>query len=296
MISAMKKFVLATSALALGLYAPVGAEETSNAVRPGPALWKIADDDTTIYLFGTVHILPKETAWFDGRVEAAFTASDELVTEVDMLAAGGLQQEAPAQALLPAGQTLRGLMNQEDRAEYEAALIALGLPPGALDRFDPWFAAINLGMIPAVRKGYHPNHGVDMALTQMAGTKRRSGLETIEFQLDMFDSTPMELQLFYLDRTVEQLPEAGETIDAMIIDWLAGDTVGLAAIMNAAFVDPEAYEWLITRRNRKWADWIDARLDEPGTVFVAVGAGHLAGPGSVQEQLAEHGIETLRLQ
>ncbi|HSG34351.1 MAG TPA: TraB/GumN family protein, partial [Sphingomonadaceae bacterium] len=213
-------------------------------------------------------------------------------------AAGGPQQGAPPQALLPEGQTLRSLMGEEDRVEYEAALATLELPPGALDRFDPWFAGINLGMLTVVRKGYNPNAGADMALTKLAQEqgKDRAGLETAEFQLDMFDSTPIDLQLFYLDRTVEQLPRASDTIDTMLADWLAGNTEALAAVMNAGFEDPAAYEWLITRRNRNWAGWIDQRLDQPGVVFVAVGAGHLAGLGSVQEQLDELGIEVERVQ
>ena len=33
----------------------------------GPALWKVSDEDTTIYLFGTVHVLPSDLVWYDAE-------------------------------------------------------------------------------------------------------------------------------------------------------------------------------------------------------------------------------------
>jgi uncharacterized protein len=53
---------------------------------------------------------------------------------------------------------------------------------------------------------------------------------------------------------------------------------------------------LLVRRNKAWAQWIRARLDQPGTAFIAVGAGHLGGEGSVQDQLKALGVESARVQ
>ncbi|WP_343807329.1 TraB/GumN family protein [Alteraurantiacibacter aestuarii] len=253
----------------------------------------MSDEDTTIYLFGTVHILPPQLEWMDARITAAFEASDELVTEVDMTEMQEAAQRTLVLAQLPEGQSLRGLMTDDDRAEYEAALTGMGLPVAALDGFEPWFATVNLGLLPALRAGYNPESGVDLALTSMAGGKRTTGLETIEFQLGLFDSMPMDQQLTALDRAVEQMPNALETIDTMVGNWMSADTVALAEIINAEFSDPDAYDWFIGNRNRNWAQWIDDRLDQPGTVFIAVGAGHLAGRDSVQDLLAARGIATV---
>ena len=82
---------------------------------PGPALWQVADDDTTIYLFGTVHALPKDKPWFDSRIERAFTSADELVTEIDVASAAASAGALQSAGMLPEGQTLRGLMTPEDR-------------------------------------------------------------------------------------------------------------------------------------------------------------------------------------
>ena len=82
----------------------------------------------------------------------------------------------------------------------------------------------------------------------------------------------------------------------MVDAWKRGDADSLARLMNEEEDEPELMERLLTNRNKAWADWVKARLDKPGTVFVAVGAGHLAGNGSVQEQLATRGIATTRVQ
>ena len=56
----------AAAALAFaGACATTPPEPVAPAV-PGPALWKVADKDTTIYLFGTVHALPKDVPWMRG--------------------------------------------------------------------------------------------------------------------------------------------------------------------------------------------------------------------------------------
>lgn len=61
-------------------------------------------------------------------------------------------------------------------------------------------------------------------------------------------------------------------------------------------IDRAMYDALLVKRNRAWAAWLDTRLETPGTVMVAVGAGHFAGPGSVQEMLAERDLVLERVQ
>src|SRR5690606_24862456 len=128
------------------LTACVTAETPPRGAIPGPALWQLADEDTTIYLFGTVHALPKDKDWFDSRIERAFASADELVTEVDISDVAASGEALQRAGMLPEGQTLRGLMTPENRMEYEAALVALGLPVEALDRLEPWFAAMTLSL------------------------------------------------------------------------------------------------------------------------------------------------------
>ena len=296
----LKWFARATGALALtlagGCTQANSEEPASLAAAPeaGPALWKLTDEDTTIYLFGTVHALPGEIDWYDTRIASAFDASDELVTEIAM------NNQATAQALvgsamLADGQTLRALMSEGDRTEYEAVMSDLGLPPAALDPYEPWLAAMNLSMLPLMQSGIDPAAGVDMVLTQAGETKTKAALETIEQQIALFDEMPMDAQLAFLDSTVEAVPEAASTLRELIDLWVVGDADGLAAKMNEGISDPALYDRLLVQRNANWVNWIEDRLAQPGTVFIAVGAGHLAGADSVQEQLGRRGFEVERV-
>lgn len=271
------------------------ARQAPEASRP--ALWKVADDDTTIYLFGTVHALPDGIYWYIGKVADSFNQSQELVTEI--LESGDEGRSAVlATAVLPQDKTLRGLMGDAERAAYERALAKMNLQPGALDRFKPWYAAIYLATRPILDQGYNPANSVETTLAAQAKAMSRphTALETAEYQLGLFDSLPQEVQLRYLAEVVRTMPEAKNEIAGMVEAWKKGDAEELARIMNKDENEPALMEKLLYARNRTWAQWIRARLDRPGTVFVAVGAGHLAGEGSVQDDLGKMGIASTRLQ
>ncbi len=292
----LKRFLATTvAALSLGASACASVHTPPPGAVPGPALWQVADEDTTIYLFGTVHALPEGKNWFDGRIERAFNSADELVTEIDVSSAASSAQALQAASALPEGQTLRALMTDENRQQYEAALVGLGLPVEALDKYEPWFAAMTLSLLPLLRSGYQTQSGVELSLNGRAGDKTRGALETIEQQVDLFDTLPQEAQLAFLDGTVEKLDDATSTLDAMVAEWLEGDALALAGLLNAELTDPVLYDRLLTSRNANWAAWIENRLEQPGTVFIAVGAGHLAGAGSVQEQLKDRGLKVRRV-
>lgn len=292
-----KRLIASAVALSLGLSGCAPPVETlPPGATPGPALWQVSDEDTTIYLFGTVHALPRDKNWFDSRIERAFNASEELVTEIDMTNAAATTQALQAQAQLPEGQTLRGLMTPDDRMEYEAALVTLGVPVETLDRYKPWFAAMTLALLPLLRSGYDTQSGVEASLGSRAGAgKKRGALETVGEQIMLFDGMPVEAQLSFLDQTVEQIPKATNTLDAMVAEWIEGDAVELARLMNAELTDPVLKDRLLIQRNANWADWIRQRLEQPGTVFIAVGAGHLAGEGSVQDQLRKRRVRVTRV-
>lgn len=264
-----------------------------------PAMWQVSDQDTTIYLFGTIHALPQGINWFGGAVAAAFDGSAELVTEIVEADPAQMQAAVMAKAMLPAGQTLRAMLTVPQRKAYEAALAAYGIPGPTFDRYKPWYVAVFLSALPVLRDGYASENGVEHLLDARAKAQRRahSALETAEYQLGLFDSLPQATQLRYLVEVVADLPTAKNELDAMVEAWKRGDADSLARLMNDDENDaPELMERLLTNRNKAWADWVKTRLDRPGVVFVAVGAGHLAGAGSVQEQLATRGIATSRVQ
>ncbi len=280
--------VLALPGCATDLYAP-----DPNYVAP--AMWQVSDEDTTIYLFGTVHALNEDAQWFAGPIEQAYLASDELVTEIEM---GNPEADARAiveRAPLAEGQNLRELMAPENRAQYEDTMVRLGVPVEALDRYEPWYAAMALTLLQAQTRGFDADAGADAALAAKAEGKTRSALETVDEQIALFDALPMDAQLTFLDETVESMASPVDILAVMIDKWLQGDATALAAMMNEEIDDPVLYDRLLTARNARWADWIKRRMEQPGTVFVAVGAGHLAGKGSVQDMLRKRGLKVRRV-
>ena len=265
----------------------------------GPALWKVYDEDTTVYLFGTVHALPKEVNWYKGDVAAALASSDMLITEIMTTpeTPAMMQTILMEKGILPEGKTLRAMLNDEQRATYDAAMVKLGLPEAAFDRFEPWYASMMLSILPLMKQGYSPESGVEAVLTKEGGeAKKRGELETVAFQMSVFDDLPLDSQIKFLVQAAEGVDTIKPMLDKMVAEWLEGDADGLAALMNEGLSDPVLADRLLYQRNANWASWIDDRLDTPGTVFIAVGAGHLAGSKSVQDALMDRGITTHRVQ
>ena len=108
------------------------ATATTSQVYAHPALWKVSDADTTIYLFGTIHILPDGVHWFGGPVQKAFDTSGELVTEIVQPDPAAMQKITMAKALRADGKTLRSTLSPDERAKYEAALARVGTASGQL--------------------------------------------------------------------------------------------------------------------------------------------------------------------
>lgn len=276
---------------------PAAAEAT---VKVKPALWAVKDADTTVYLFGTVHVLKPGLSWFDGAVQKAFDKSDELVLELVLPD----DQAEVAKATLPmamdqSGKPLPQKLDPETLAAYQATLTGLGLPANAFDAFEPWFAGVTLSVLPLTKHGYDPNQGVEKQLTAKAkaGAKPISGFETLTEQLGFFDTLPEVEQVSFLKSVVKDIDKLGPQLDKMVLLWGKGDPDGLAVTMNESMeATPELAKTLLFDRNARWADQIKTRMDKPGTVFVAVGAGHLAGEKSVQDYLAERGLKAQRIQ
>jgi hypothetical protein len=251
-----------------------------------------------VYLFGTVHVLKPGLSWFDEAVKAAFDRSDQLVLEVVLPDADTMQGIMAAKGVTTGGATLTQRMPAEKRAAFERSVAESGLPPAAVDRMDPWLAGVSLQMAALGKLGFAPGNGPEEVLTAAAKAQGKpvEGLETAEQQLGYFDALSEPAQMQFLTGTVDDLPKTESEIGRMIADWRRGDVDGLGRLLNDNLKDsPEMARALLYDRNARWADWIKARMAKPGTVFVAVGAGHLAGRGDVQDQLAARGLKAERV-
>jgi uncharacterized protein YbaP (TraB family) len=263
-----------------------------------PALWVLKNKNTTIYLFGTIHVLKPGLGWFDEAVRKAFDSSDELVQEIVFPDAATTQAAVMKYSIATNGPPLTDQIPAEKRAAYAKAMTNLGFPANGFDRLKPWSAANNLTVMTLVKMGYDLNSGVEKTLTAAAEKEKKPilGLETLDIQLGYFDGLPKDAQIAFLGQTIDELPKAGAEIGTMIDRWSKGDPDGLAKELNESLeASPVLEKTLLTDRNRRWADWIKARMTRPGTVFIAVGAGHLAGKNSVQAFLGKLHLKVKRI-
>jgi uncharacterized protein YbaP (TraB family) len=302
----MKKLFLA-AALAIAPAATFAQAAPAPAPAPAvpaalpdadPALWVVRDDDTTVYLFGTFHMLD-ERPWFNDEVRTAFDASGELVVEAivpDNPAA--IQPLIIRFAVDPQGRLLSQRLSAEDNAKLNAALASMGVPAGAFEPLEPWFVSMSMGALVGQRMGIRAENGPEAALRRAAAERNLPvhELEGMEFQLSLFDRMPEEQQLAQLRQAVDSVPEMPALLGRMLAAWSSGDVEGLGAILRRSLdEDPALHRILFTDRNATWAGWIQERMARPGTVFIAVGAGHLAGSDSVQAVLAARGLRSERM-
>jgi uncharacterized protein YbaP (TraB family) len=295
------------SALALMLALPACAKEAPTpapkSVGPSgndadPALWVVKDKDTTVYLFGTIHVLKPGLTWFDEAVRKAFDRSGEVVLELVMPDPGAMQALVMSKGVTTDGPTLTEQLPADKRAAYAKAVTDMGLPANAFDRMRPWFAATNLSLLPLQKLGYDPANGPEETITAAAKAAQKpvTGLETAEQQIGYFAGLSQAAQVQFLTSTVDEVPTVGTTMATMVRDWAAGKPEALAKQMNEDLKDsPEVAKVLLTDRNARWAKWVEARMTRPGTVFVAVGAGHLAGAQSVVAMLGRDGVKVTRV-
>ena len=276
-------------------------EQTAADARPArPALWRMADKDTTIYLFGSIHLLPKDMSWHTPALNSAIAKSQGLILETvldkDPRAMAALMQQIGMSPNLP---PLLDRVPADKRKQVEEAAKKAGVPLAVLDRFETWAAALTLASAGLRDIGLSTEFGVEDTLRKSfsdAG-KSVSGLETPAEQLGYFDTLPEATQREFLVGILDDQENATKEFAKMIRAWASGDTAMIAATFDDELKSsgPLA-DALLVKRNQRWAVWLSNRMKQPGTVFVAVGAGHLAGTNSVQAMLAKRGFRVWRVQ
>ena len=263
MVSAMFAAAIAVATPQAVAHAALPAEDAS------PAMFVVRDADTTVYIFGTFHALDGRSEWFRDRVKAAFDDSGELVLET----------------VIPDGPV-------RVRPQFRGPAVT----PSA-----SFLATTRMAISAGKSQGMQVGNGADNVLRHVAEAQGKpvEGLETLELQLNMFNRMPAA--------TAAPRPKAGEPVEGSVDGltqvmadmqsaWKRGDQSVFAAMLGQLEKSsPDTYRMMFTERNARWADWIAGRMQTPGVVFVAVGAGHLAGKDSLLVRLAEHGIPSARM-
>lgn len=265
-----------------------------------PALWVTKSPSATVYLFGTVHVLPEGAPWHDPALDKALAASGALYVEEDddnpvsmqmLVLKYGMDLQHP----------LATRLNNADRARLDAAAKTIGVAGGmaTLNAMKPWLAALTISIAPIIKAGYDPKSGADRQLESQfkAAGKPVDAFETAASQIRIFAGLSHTLQIDLLHNALDDYAKGPAQIKKLIEAWQAGEVAAIARNVNGDMRKhyPKLYEVLLVDRNRHFARRIARLLKQHGTVFVAIGAGHLAGPDSVQAQLTKLGVETERV-
>lgn len=261
----------------------------------GPAMWRLSDADSEIWLFGTVHVLKPDLKWRNARIDDALRAADLLYfeTPTDDAATAEVARLASALGANPPGVTLSSLLSPLEKAQFERVSRTLGVEPAALDEARPWLAALQLSVAMLVRQGADPESGVENVLEADAARlgKKTAYFETASEQMHFLaDLSPAAEKQFFV-ATLRQIEEEGDQSDVMDTLWARGEADKLGALLTRMTDEagPEAANALIYTRNATWAGKVDVMMQGKGRIFIAVGAAHLTGPRGVPALLRAKG-------
>ena len=266
-----------------------------------PAMWKLSDKDTTIYLFGTIHLLPKGTEWRTPKFNQAATSASDLVVEtvIDEANPASAAAEMMKLAVSPNLPPLLDRVPADKRAALTGVATKSGVPMAVLDKLETWAGAFILIGVTFKELGLDPSSGVENSLkTEFTTAKKPIGqLETNAEQFGFFDTLPEAAQRKFLESVLDDPAKGRAQFAEMLAVWSRGDVNAMGETFNRELADsPDLRENLLRKRNANWSIWLQRRLAQPGTTMVAVGAGHLSGNDSVISMLKKSGYKVKRVQ
>lgn len=285
-----RKLWLAAAALAL--------QATATA---DPAVWRMTGErGSEVTLLGSMHVLRQSDYPLPAAVDELIERADVIVMEIDLddIDAATQQRVILGTATLPQGTVLANVVDADVYRLVQQTSSQLGIDLKLLERFEPWFLAVTL-LDQGMRKfGYQAERGIEQHVLGEAQRTRKEivGLETLEFQIGIFDSLPPQQQQAMLEQTLAELDEAETALSAMVAAWRDGELESLSAELLDDFDEfPGLYDTLVTNRNATWVGALEKYLQDGHRYLVVVGALHLVGRNNVIDMLTARGHEVVRL-
>jgi uncharacterized protein YbaP (TraB family) len=280
--------------LALGLLG-------SLSVHAASPVWAVRGAHNTVYLAGSIHMLPADDAALPAAFDHAYADSAKLVMELDLgnfdpLEAMSWMLEHGA---LPPGTSLRSVLGESRYGRISAAAASLGLSSMAgLDGLAPWVVGIELTDLAYTHEGFDADQGVEEQLVRRAQAdgKATAGLETLPEELGGLVALSRADQVRMLDQTVDELKDLKVEMRDVVSAWRHGDTPRLTELLSSEYrAFPALYKPLVTDRNQRWLPQLEQLLKTNENSLVVVGALHLVGQGGLLELLRKKGYSVTQL-
>lgn len=283
-----------------GVLSLVGLLGSLTAAAEAP-VWALRGAHNTVYLAGSVHLLKASSSKLPAAFDKAYADAAALVMEVDLDDLNPLeaQQWMIEHGMYGDDDSLTKAIGKSRFEKVEKESNRLGIPLEAVDRFEPWMAAMTLVQLQLVMLGFDPAQGVEMQLQRRANADHKTitGLETLPEQLSLLDGLSDADQIRFLDVTLEEMHEMESSTDDLIAAWRNGNSTKLAALLSEEYaIAPNLYATLVADRNRKWMPTIEKLLKEDKNYLVVVGALHLVGKGGLLELTKARGYDAKQLQ
>jgi uncharacterized protein YbaP (TraB family) len=264
------------------------------------AVWKVSNDQHSLYIGGTIHVLTPEDYPLAKEYDLAYQAADKVIFETDMEAVSSPEfgQKMMDQMMYSDGTTINKVLQPDTYKALAIHLSSRQIPMQAFASHKPSLLAISLTFIELQAMGY-TSEGVDMFFANMAKDqeKEQGWLETPDEQLAFMANLGGDDPNTMIEYTLKDIKKMPEMFAKLHSTWLAGDMQGMADVGITPFKAdyPDIYQDLLVTRNNNWLPKIISMLNDQPIEFILVGALHLAGPDSVLAKLKAKGYKIEKL-
>ena len=269
---------------------------TAHAEAP---VWAIKGQKNTVYLAGSVHLLPASDSKLPAAFDKAYADSAALVMEIDLHEMGSMDPMSLLSMGMSEDETLSSTLGKSRFDKLAKQFDELGIPTEVLERLQPWMAAMMLEQMQLLKLGFDPASGVEQQLMTRSDADHKpiTGLETAQEQLGLLANMSKPDQIKFLDLTLEEMQEASGEVGELLGAWRTGNTSKLASMLGEEYGQaPALYAVLVSDRNRKWIPELEKLLKSDKNYMVVVGTLHIVGRNGLIDLLKSDGFSARQLQ
>ena len=260
--------------------------------------WKAERQHQTIYICGSVHVAKPDFYPLPDWTYDALKHSDVLIQEVADLDDKSTARLFREMSQLPDGQEIYDLLDEESTQLATKLGQEYGMPLEMFRYQQPWSFITTLTMAQIIKLGYQPQWGVDI---HFLGKARAYGIpvegfETAAEQLQILQTAYRMDDAAFVKESLREFGDTEKQIKAFEQSWQDSNAEQLASLINESFGGlSEVEKVLLLDRNKHWAEQLTHRFKDNKQIFIVVGAGHLAGNGSLIELLREAGFQVQQI-